>query len=115
MYIGTLPAASNRATYAHDFQLYDDEDDMGVDLAGALITLEFRRPGCATAAITATTANGRIVVTEPDDGRFALTIDVDAMRGLDPVTHECGITIEQNGQTTQFFAGTIPIIDGIVS
>ena len=37
------------------------------------------------------------------------------MRALDaPRTYECGITVEQNGETVQYFAGTLPVIDGVV-
>jgi hypothetical protein len=115
MYIGSLPVASNRATYNQAFQLYDDEDDEGVDLTGALITVEIRKPGCPSAEISATATNGLIVVSDTNDGQFELTIPVARMRNLDRSTYECGITIEQNGETTQFFAGTIPVIDGIVS
>jgi hypothetical protein len=115
MYIGSLVAASNRATYQQDFQLYDDEDQEGLDLTGAVITLEIRRPGCSSAAISATTANGLIVVTDTDEGQFELTIPVGSMRGLDPMTYECGITVTQNDETTQYFIGTLAVLDGIVS
>lgn len=115
MYIGSLPAASNRADYSQDFQLYDDEDDEGLTLAGAVITLEIRRPGCSSPEITATIANGNITVVDEDEGQFELTIPVASMRNLDPMTYECGITITQNDETTQFFAGHFSVIDGIVS
>ena len=57
MYIGSLPVASNRATYNQDFQLYDDEDDQGIDLTGAVIALEIRKPGCTQRGLPATTTN----------------------------------------------------------
>jgi outer membrane protein assembly factor BamB len=115
MYIGSLPPASNRATYQQDFQIYDDEDDEGVDLTGAAITVELRRPDCASGELTATTANGKVVVTDTDEGQFELTFTVSDMRNLDPMTYECGITIVQNDETTQFFIGTLAVLDGIVS
>lgn len=113
MYIGSLPVASNRATYSQDFQIYDDEDDEGIDLTGARIVVEIRKPGRASPEVSATTANGLIAVT--DEGRFELTIPVSTMRSLDQMTYECGITIEQGGETTQYFIGTLPIMDGVVS
>lgn len=115
MYIGSLPVASNRATYTQDFQLYDDEDNEGVSLTNATITLDIRKPGRSSAEISATIANGRIVVTDENEGRFELIIEVDAMRNLCPMSYDCGITIEQNDETTQYFIGTLPILDGIVS
>lgn len=115
MYIGSLPVASNRATYQQAFQLYDDEDDEGISLAAAKITLEVRRPGRGSPEIRATTENGRIVVTDQDDGSFELTFTPDQMRSLCPMTYEVGITIEQNGETIQYLIGTLPVLDGIVS
>src|SRR5262245_32971127 len=115
MYIGSLPIASNRATYNQDFQLYDDEDDKGVDLTGAAITLEVRKPGCSAAELTATTSNGKIVVADTDEGQFELTFTASDMRHLDPMTYACGITITQHDETVQYFIGTLPVLDGIVS
>ena len=114
MYIGALPPASNRGTYAQDFQVFDDETEVGIDLAGASILLELRRPGCSSPALSASTGNGRIAL-QAEPGRFALTIAADDMRRLNAVAYEAGITITQNGETTQFFIGTLPVLDGVVS
>jgi hypothetical protein len=114
MYIGSLSVASNRATYEQDFQIYDDEQDEGVSLAGATITLEVRRPGCSSAELSATIGNG-IAVTDVDEGEFELTFTASQMRNLDPMTYECGITITQNDETVQFLIGTLPVLDGVVS
>ena len=114
MYIGSLPQASNRATYTQDFQIYDDEDNEGINLAGATITLEIRRPGCRPPEVAATIDNGRIIVVDENEGQFELSIEVSEMRKLCPMTYECGITIEQNDETTQYFIGTLPVLDGIV-
>jgi hypothetical protein len=116
MYIGNLPPASNRGTYTQDFQIFDDETDEGIDLTGATITLEIRKPGSKSPQITATNGgDARIVVTDGDEGQFELTIPVATMRSLDQMQYECGITIEQNDETTQYFIGTLPVLDGIVS
>jgi hypothetical protein len=114
MYIGSLPAASNRATYTQDFQLYDDDNDEGVSLAAATIVLEVRKPGTTTALLHAMNGSG-ITVTDEDGGGFTLRFTVDEMRALCAGTYECGITVEQSGDTTQFFIGTLPVLDGIVS
>jgi hypothetical protein len=114
MYIGTLPPASNRGAYQQDFLVFDDETEEGIDLAGAAILLELRRPGGSSAALTASTGNGRIAL-EAEAGRFALTIPAETMRSLEAIAYEAGITVTQNGQTTQFFIGTLPVLDGIVS
>jgi hypothetical protein len=114
MYIGALPPASNRGTWRQDFLLFDDETDEGIDLTGASIVLELRRVGCSSPALSATTGNGRVVV-DTEAGRFEITIAADDMRHLDAATYEAGITVAQNGDTTQFFIGTLPVLDGIVS
>src|SRR5262245_27322170 len=114
MFIGSLPAASNRATYSQSFQLYDDENDTGVSLADATIVLDIRRPGSASPEISCSNGDG-IAVTDEGDGQFELTIAAGAMRNLHPLQYECGITIAQNGETTQYFIGTLPVLDGIVA
>ena len=114
MYIGALPPASNRGTYAQDFLVFDDETEEGIDLAGAVILLELRGPGCSAPALSASTGNGRIAL-QAEAGRFALTVPADEMRSLEAIAYEAGITITQNGETTQFFIGTLPVLDGIVS
>lgn len=116
MYVGSLPVASNRATYQQDFQLYDDEDNEGLSLTDATITLVIRKPGCTSAEITATNgSDAQIVVTDEATGTFELTIPVATMRNLDQMTYECGITLTQNDETTQFFIGNFAVLDGIVS
>jgi hypothetical protein len=114
MYLGALPPASNRGAYALDFELYDDETDEGIDLAGASIVLELRRPGTASIVLSATSGNGRIVLAG-QAGRFELALPAGDLRRLDPITYEAGITIAQDGTTTQYFIGTLPVLDGVVS
>jgi hypothetical protein len=114
MYIGTLPAASNRGVYAQDFQLFDHETEDGIDLTGATILLEVRKPGCASTSLSATNGNG-IEITDFDEGQFELAFTASQMRNLDPMTYECGITITQNSETVQYFIGSLPVLDGIVS
>jgi hypothetical protein len=124
MHIGSLKPASNRGRYNEIFQLYDTEaPDEGVDLTGATITLEIRKSNCSSPEITATNgSDAQFVVTDADEGVFELTLTAATMRNLDPGTYEVGITIESadaeaNGDETitQYFAGTLPVLDGIVS
>src|SRR5262249_9792186 len=102
MYIGALPPASNRGAYTLDFELYDDETDEGIDLAGASIVLELRRPGTSSIVLSATSGNGRVVLAG-QAGRFELSLPATDLRSLDPMTYEAGITIAQGGTTTQYF------------
>lgn len=114
MYIGSLPTASNRATYSQALQIYDDEDNEGVSLADATIVLEVRKPGTTSALLSATNDDG-ITVTDEDEGQFSLSFTVTQMRTLCAMQYEVGITIEQSGETTQYFIGTLPVLDGIVT
>ena len=114
MHIGALPPASNRATWRQDFFVFDDETEAGIDLAGASIVLELRKPGCSSPALSASTGNGRIAL-DAEAGHFAVTFAAAEMRALDARAYEAGITVTQNGETTQFFIGTLPVLDGIVS
>ena len=114
MYTGTLPPASNRGAYRQLFQLYDDETEQGLDLAGAAVVLELRRTGCAQPALSATVANGRIVLGA-EAGVFEVAIAAGDMRSLAAETYGAGITVTLNGETTQYFIGTLPVLDGIVS
>lgn len=114
MFMGSLPVASNRATYQQDFQLYDDEDGEGISLASATITLEVHKPDCSSAELSATIGSG-IVVTDETEGQFELTFTATQMRTLDAVTYEVGLTITQADETVQYLIGTLPVLDGIVS
>lgn len=114
MNIGSLPTASNRATYNQSFQLYDDEDNEGISLTGAAITLEVRRPGCTSPELSAAIGSG-ITVTDEDEGHFELEFTATQMRNLCALQYEVGIIITMNGETIQHLIGTLPVLDGIVS
>jgi hypothetical protein len=114
MYIGSLPAGSNRATYVQAFQVFDNDDNEGVTLEGATITAEVRRPGCTSAELSAAIGSG-ITVTDEDEGQFELKFTVDQMRNLCALQYEIGMVITQDDETVQYIAGTLPVVDGIVS
>lgn len=115
-YTGSLPTGYNRATYIQDFQVYDDENGTGLSLSGATITLEVRKPNGTSAELTATTANGKIVITDSTNGIFRLTFTETDMRTLDaPMQYEVGIVIDQSSEKTQYLAGVFPVLDGIIS
>jgi hypothetical protein len=101
-----LGAVSNREDYSEAWQALD-EDGTAIDLTGATIVYEFRHP--ETKAATAAT----VVISTTT---FTATIPVATMRGLCASKEfDVGCTIEQDDVTTQFFVGTIPIIDGVVT
>src|SRR5688572_6647083 len=100
-----LSPVSNREDYSESFQALD-EDGAAIDLTGATIVYEFRDgkggpPTAATVTISTTT--------------FTADIPVATMRGLCAKDYDVGCTIEIDDVTTQFFVGTISIVDGVVT
>lgn len=101
-----LGAASTREDYSESWQALDD-DGTAINLTGATIVYELREPHTCTR-----TAATVVIVTTT----FTATIPVATMRGLCPgKDYEVGCTITIDGVVTQFFIGTIPIIDGVVT
>lgn len=100
-----LGAVSNRQDYSDSWQALDD-DGTAIDLTGATIIYEMRDP--LSGSVTAAT----IVI---DTTTFTATIPKATMRGLCPKDYDIGCTIEIDDFTEQFFIGTIPVVDGVVS
>ena len=107
MYIGSLRASSNRATWVEEFQLYDDETNEPVDLTGATIVMQFRHPGDCSPILTADISQAAL-------GTFQAKLTADQMKTLMPKQYDVGVTIERDGIITQEFIGTIPVLDGVV-
>lgn len=100
-----LGAVSTREDYSESWQALDD-DGTAIDLTGATIVYEFRDPSTCTR--TAATV-------EIDTTTFTATIPLATMRGLCAKDYDVGCTIEIEDVTTQFFIGTIPVVDGVTS
>lgn len=100
-----LGAVTTREDYSDSWQALDD-DGTAIDLTGATIVYELRDPAtCTRIAATVTI----------ETTTFTAEIPVATMRGLCPKDHDVGCTIEIDDVTTQFFIGTIPIVDGVVT
>jgi hypothetical protein len=104
----TLSPISNREDYSESFQVLDENGDaIDLEAADATIVCEMRESGC--------TSNTSItVVIDGDTFTISLT---NAQTGALTAAKEydIGCTIEIDDFTTQFFVGTIPVVDGIVS
>lgn len=100
-----LGPVSTREDYSESWQALD-EDGVAIDLTGATIVYELRDP------VTRATTPATIGISTTT---FTATIPVATMRGLCTRDHEVGCTIKLVGVTTQFFIGTIPVVDGVVS
>ncbi len=100
-----LSPVSNREDYSESWQALD-EDGAAIDLTDATIVYEFRDP----ATFTRTAATVTISTTT-----FTADIPLATMRGLCNKDYDVGCTIEIDDVTTQFFVGTISVVDGVTS
>jgi hypothetical protein len=100
-----LGAVSTREDYSESWQALDD-DGTAIDLTGATIVYEFRDP---------TTRVRTAAIVEIDGTVFTASIPVATMRGFCVKDHDVGCTITIDSVTTQFFIGTIPVIDGVTT
>lgn len=113
MYIGNLPAVSNRETFEQPFEIIDDETGTGFDLTDATIVFEIRDPNSGT-RLSATNGSG-VSMTDAADGIFVVTFSVDSMRGLCAKEYDVGCTIDITDVVSQIFIGRQPVLDGVVS
>ena len=107
----TLGALSNRETYLESFTAID-EDGAEIDLTDATIVYEIRSCKNGSATLSATTDNGGITVSTTV---FTVRFEVSDVTNLTDKEYDVGCTIEIDGDTTQFFVGKLPIVDGVVS
>ena len=102
-----LSPISNREDYSESFQVLD-EDGTAIDLdaADAEIVCEMRENECgSTVALT--------VVIDTDS--FTISLTEGQTRSLNAGReYDIGCTITIDDFTTQFFVGTIPVVDGVV-
>jgi hypothetical protein len=111
------------AFYRVDFQSSNNEDlrqafvltdEAGtpIDITGAAL-----RMGVETAAgrdaLEATTANGRIVVSDAPAGRFDLAIPAAVMRTLAEGAYRHDLVLESGGTTRRVWAGTLTLGQGV--
>jgi hypothetical protein len=111
MYEVTLAPLSNRETFVRSFQALDSAGD-AIDLTGATIVFEARSTKSSGAALSATTANGKCVISTTT---FTVTFAVSETSTLCEKEYAVGCTIDIDDVVTQLFVGKLPIIDGIVS
>lgn len=117
MYTGSLSQASNRQSWSEVFEIIDAESGEAGGIADAdEITFSVRRKGSSSPSLTLTLGHGIALIDDDSDGKFQVDLTVDQMRALRaPDTYDVGITILLQGETIQLFAGTWPIVDGVVN
>lgn len=100
---------SNREDFSESWQALD-EDNVAIDLTGATIVFSARDPETKSEVLRADTSDGITIVTTT----FTLAFSVDDVSSLCAKEYDVGCTIKLNSVTTQFFVGTLPIVDGVV-
>jgi hypothetical protein len=113
MYIGSLPSFTNREDWDQSITVVSSSG-APVDITGASISLGLRDQKNKTQLVGAQVGNG-ITLTDPVNGVFQWLISADQVRGLCQGTYDVGIVIALNGGKRQLFAGTVPVVDGIVN
>ncbi len=116
MFDGSLPLATNRQSWSEVMEIIDMETGEADDISDVdEITFAVRDPGCSTPRFTLTLGDGITLIDDDTDSKFQVDVTVDQMRTLCRGSYEVGITMLVQGETVQIFAGTWPVIDGVVS
>lgn len=114
MYLGTLPAVSNRATYIADVEIVSDDTGDAYDISAATeITIAIREQGQRSPILIGTMTGGEI--TLPSSNVLRWTFSRDQMATLCNQTYDVGVTIEFSDETEQIIIATLPVLDGVVS
>lgn len=106
MYTGQLEPISNRADYVERITLGSDGSYPAVEAA------KFRICGKG-ADIQKTLGDG--ITYDSGTGVMVVTIDNAALQSVSPGSYDVGILLTISGAEEQLFAGTIAIVDGVVS
>lgn len=114
MYVGTLPAVSNRADWIDCVELRDTEeaspDDL-IDLTGCTIILALLDEDMVQRG-TASTDDGNVNIV--DTGVFEFTFPRSTMTTLVAGIHQLGCTIERDDETVQILIGSYNVVNGLV-
>ena len=110
MYIGSLPGVTNRSTYREQFEVTDADTGELIDLTDATVAFEIRWQSSSEAALTATLAAGVSVIST---GIFEVTFTQAQMRELRAGTYDVGCVVTRD-DAEQLFAGTLPVVDGVI-
>lgn len=110
MYTGSLPTISNRADWKFQIQLVDSDTGETIDFTGCTMQITLRDDGDSVVLSGSTSDK----ITVPEVGVAQIWFTEDDVDGLCAGTLKAGITITGNGETMQLFAGTAPVVDGVV-
>lgn len=107
MYTGNLEPISNRADYVETITLTDSDGNNP-----SVTAAKFRLCGKGV-DIEKTLDSG--ITYDSGTGALVVTIADTDLSSVCPGTYDVGIRVTISGAETQLFAGTIAVLDGIVS
>lgn len=112
MYRGQVAEVSNREDVELIYQLVDEDTGDLIDLTTSTIVCRVTdQGGCQR--ISASLDDGKITLVE--DMTMRILISRDEMTNLCAGTYPIGVTIENDDLTKSLIAGTLAVVDGIVS
>jgi hypothetical protein len=111
MYMGSLPATSNREDWRLAMQPVDADTGAAIDIQACTITMTVRRMKDASQVLTGSTGSGEIVIQS--DNSFAWFFAAQRMGALCQGEYEVGLRISQDGYYSQLFINTLAVFEGI--
>ncbi len=113
MNIGSLEPVSNRETWTRSAEVFESAPG-DIDITGAAITVGLRDQKTKSVMHNLTVGDG-VTITSGTGGAFEWTLTETQMRSICPGTYDLGIVVEISDTYTQLFAGTVPVVDGVIS
>jgi hypothetical protein len=110
MYTGSLPTISNRADWKFQIGLTDSDTGETIDFTGCTMQIDVRDDGNCLLLSGSTSDK----ITVPEVGVAQIWFTTPDVHGLCAGTYKVGITVTGNGETVQLFAGSVPVVDGVV-
>jgi len=109
MFGGSLGTISNQADWEENVYVFDEDTDAAISLTGATITLKVARAP-DDVQLTVSTTSGEVTI--PATGYFRWSIPATSMTAFCSGTYRVSIIITRDGETLQFFLGTVTIEGG---
>jgi hypothetical protein len=111
MYVGSLPAVSNREDWQQAITLVDADSGELIDISGCEVTLTVREFRSKCTVLQGSIDAGQI--TLPEDGTFLWNFPAVQMKALCQAQYEIGVRISQDSRTAQLVIGTVDVLEGI--
>ena len=111
------------AYYRVDFQVCNNEDlrqlfeltdtaGQAIDLSGVTLRMDIAAT-TGSAALEASSTNGRIAIRDAAAGRFELAIPAAIVRGLQPGTYRHDLVLSHADSVRRVWSGTISLCQGV--